>query len=576
MNKTKNWIIYIIVALIVLTGIAIVHKKASSLVDVDSGQRVIMGTFVRIIAVADSESTARKSIDAAFEKFKMVDDLMSTYKPQSEISAVNNNAFKAPVKISPPFMDVLLKSIEYSKLTAGAFDVTVGPMVKLWREAEKADKLPTALQINQTKAKVGYEKLIIDPNNMTVKFKAEAMQLDLGAIAKGYAIDQAIEAMQAAGAVGAMVDAGGDIMCWGKPQPGKDKWMVGLQDPTKVDQVGLATSVMLVLKLDNMAVATSGDYQRFEMIEGKKYSHIIDRNKGAASEGLSSVTVICEKAVDADALATSVSVLGVEKGLKLIESLDSTEAILIESAGSELIKSSGVDKIILESLTKDNQMHKTYQVQKASLKPEIKGLWDGSVWKNVTPIKINNHMGTAPQHKPDTQAKLLYDEENLYVIFKVEDNYILATAEKYQDSVCQDSCVEFFFTPSQDTKTGYFNIETNCGGTMLFRHQLTRGVDENPVTEEDFSEMQIYHSEDKIIIPQRNTPTNWTVEYKLPFDFLSKYSRIDKPKAGVKWRANFYKCADATSKPHWLTWSVVDRPKPDFHHPEFFGTLEFL
>ena len=163
MNKTKNWIIYIIVALIVLTGIAIVHKKASSLVDVDSGQRVIMGTFVRIIAVADSESTARKSIDAAFEKFKMVDDLMSTYKPQSEISAVNNNAFKAPVKISPPFMDVLLKSIEYSKLTAGAFDVTVGPMVKLWREAEKADKLPTALQINQTKAKVGYENLSSTP-----------------------------------------------------------------------------------------------------------------------------------------------------------------------------------------------------------------------------------------------------------------------------------------------------------------------------------------------------------------------------------------------------------------------------
>jgi len=576
MNKVKTSIAYILVAVIVLTAIAIVCKKSSALVDLDSGQRVIMGTFVRIIAVADSESTARKSIDAAFEKFKIVDDLMSTYKSQSQITAVNNNAFKAPVKISPPFMDVLLKSIEYSKLTDGAFDVTVGPVIKLWRDAEKAQKLPTPEQITQTKAKVGYEKLILDPNNMTTKFAAEGMQIDLGAIAKGYAIDQAIEAMQAAGAAGAMVDAGGDIRCWGKPQPGKDEWMVGLQDPTKADQTGLETSIMLILKLDNMAVATSGDYQRFEIIEGQKFSHIIDRNKAAGTDGLTSVTVICEKAVDADALATSVSVLGLDEGLKLIESLQNTEAILIESNSTQLIKSSGVDKFILESLTKDNQMHKTYEVQKTSLKPEIKGLWDGSVWENVTPIKINNYMGTAPQHKPDTQAKLLYDEDYLYVIFKVQDNYLLATAENFQDSVCQDSCVEFFFTPSQDITTGYFNIETNCGGTMLFRHQLTQGHAENEITPEDFSKIQIYHSEDKIINPQRNIPTTWIVEYKLPFNFLSKYTQMDKPESGVKWRANFYKCADATSKPHWLTWSVVDNPKPQFHLPEFFGTLLFL
>ncbi|HPS54877.1 MAG TPA: carbohydrate-binding family 9-like protein, partial [Sedimentisphaerales bacterium] len=162
-------------------------------------------------------------------------------------------------------------------------------------------------------------------------------------------------------------------------------------------------------------------------------------------------------------------------------------------------------------------MYKTYKIQKASVKPEIKGLWDGSAWKNVTALKINNYMGKEPEHKPDTRAKLLYDEKFLYVIFKVEDNYVLATAEKFQDSVCQDSCVEFFFTPCQDVKNGYFNIETNCGGTVLFRHQLARGVGRNPVTEEDFSRMEIFHSEDKIINPQRNAPTNWVVEYKLPF-----------------------------------------------------------
>jgi len=353
MNKSKTWIVYIIVALIVVSGIVLLHKKSGGVVDVDSGQRVVMGTFFRIIAVAENKAIARKSIEAGFEKIKMVDDLMSTYKPESEVSAVNDNAFKSPVKISGPFMEILLKSIEYSKLTDGAFDVTVGPIVKLWREAEKAGKLPTAEQIEQTKAKVGYEKLIIDVNNMTVKFAAEGMQIDLGGIAKGYAVDLAVEAMQAAGAVGAMVDAGGNIRCWGQCQPGKDKWVVGLQDPTMADQSGLMSSVLLVLKLDNMSVATSGDYQRFEIIEGKKFNHIIDRNKGAGIEGLCSVTIICDNATDADALSTSVTVLGVEKGLKFVESLDNTEAILIETGSTKLIKSSGVDKYILENYNQE-------------------------------------------------------------------------------------------------------------------------------------------------------------------------------------------------------------------------------
>lgn len=353
MSKTKKLIVYIIVGLIVIAGIAIVHKKRCRLVDADSGQRVLMGTFVRIIAVAENKTIARKSIEAGFEKIKMVDDLMSTYKEQSEISAVNNKAFENPVKISQPFMDVLLKSIEYSKLTDGAFDVTVGPIEKMWHDAEKAEKLPTAEQMDLAKAKVGYEKLTIDPDNMTVQFANEGMRIDLGAIAKGYAIDLAVQAMQEAGAAGAMVDAGGDIRCWGQYQPGKDKWMVGLQDPTKADQAGLMSAVMLVLKLDNMAVATSGDYQRFELVEGKKISHIINPESGAEAKGLTSVTVICDNAADADALATSVSVLGVEKGLKIIESRDNTEAILIESGSAELIKSSGINKFILEDYSQE-------------------------------------------------------------------------------------------------------------------------------------------------------------------------------------------------------------------------------
>jgi len=221
-------------------------------------------------------------------------------------------------------------------------------------------------------------------------------------------------------------------------------------------------------------------------------------------------------------------------------------------------------------------MYKTYKVRKAIVRPGVDGLWDGDIWKGVEEIRVDNYMGDEPEHKPDTRVKVLYDDESLYVIFKVEDNCLLARAENYQDGVCTDSCVEFFFTPSSDVEDGYFNLEVNCGGTALFRHQISREVGQKDVSAEDFEKVEMFHSADRIIDPERNGDASWVIEYKLPIEILSKYAKVDKPGAGVKWGANFYKCADNTSKPHWLTWSVVDKVEPDFHRPDFFGRLEFM
>jgi hypothetical protein len=183
-------------------------------------------------------------------------------------------------------------------------------------------------------------------------------------------------------------------------------------------------------------------------------------------------------------------------------------------------------------------------------------------------------MGEKPAHMPKTQVKLMYDSNALYIIFRVEDKYIRAIAQ-HQGNVCRDSCVEFFFTPSEDIETGYFNLEVNCGGTMLFHHQLVPRENPTVIAEEDCRRIEIFNSLPKTIETEIKVPTVWTICYRMPFDILEKYSKVAKPRKGVAWRANFYKCADATSQPHWLTWSKVNRPKPDFHVPECFGRIEF-
>ena len=225
---------------------------------------------------------------------------------------------------------------------------------------------------------------------------------------------------------------------------------------------------------------------------------------------------------------------------------------------------------------KGSEMYKTYQVQRADKTPKLNGDWAGEIWGSVKPLDIKNHMGDEPEHKPKTQAKLLYDDKFVYVIFRVEDRYVRAVAKKYQDMVCRDSCVEFFVTPGNDLSLGYFNLETNCGGTMLLYYQTARSTNQTILSEADCKQVEIYHSEPKTVEPEKTGPTTWVVEYRVPFDLLDKFTSVTKPAPGVKWRANFYKCADETSHPHWLTWSVVDLPKPDFHRPEFFGTLEFM
>lgn len=301
-------------------------------VQVDSGYHIIMGTFARIMVLAPSEIVAENCITAAFEKQQRVNELMSYHIADSELNRVNRDAFQGPVQVSAETFEVLEQAKRFSALSGGAFDVTIGPLDDLWQAAAESNILPTDAQIAAARSKVGYQKLILDPDARTVRFAVEGMKLDLGGIAKGYAIDLSAAALRQGGAVGGMVDIGGDVICFGRPPKGRETWVVGLQDPTVAPDDLSTDKLLMTLKVTDAAVTTSGDYRRFVQIQGEKQSHIMDTQTGRGAAKLVSVTIIAPDATSADALATAVSVLGVEKGLALIEQLPDTEAILIPHA----------------------------------------------------------------------------------------------------------------------------------------------------------------------------------------------------------------------------------------------------
>jgi hypothetical protein len=232
---------------------------------------------------------------------------------------------------------------------------------------------------------------------------------------------------------------------------------------------------------------------------------------------------------------------------------------------------------ILFQMCTGNQIEMTskYKVQKISVQPEINAVWDKMPWDGIEPLQIKNYMGDKPDHFPFTQAKVAYDNTAIYIIFRVKDRYVKAVAGKNQGPVYLDSCVEFFFTPGTDIKEGYFNLEMNCGGTMLFHHQMKPRTSQTMISEDHIEQVKVAHTLPEIVDPEIDKDTTWVVEYRIPFSVLSNYHSFPKPEAGSLWRANFYKCADQTSHPHWLTWAPIDFPTPNFHLPEYFGLLEF-
>ena len=290
-------------------------------------QQPHMGTLFTIKLYATDEVAARVAAEAAFAKIAALDKMMTDYDPESELMQLCRRPVGEPTRVSDELFEILQGSQRIAKLTDGAFDVTIGPVVRQWRRARRMEKLPSPEQLARARESVGWQKLKLDSRKITVTLTVPNMQLDLGGIAKGYAADAALAVLKEHGCNRALVAASGDIAV-GDPPPSQSAWRVEI-DMTS----GKEGEPARVLSLKNAAVSTSGDAEQFVEIEGKRYSHIVDPRTGVGLTESFQVSIVARRATETDAFATAASVLGQERGLRLIESQPGMAGLFVRKEG---------------------------------------------------------------------------------------------------------------------------------------------------------------------------------------------------------------------------------------------------
>lgn len=323
-RKTSRWG-FGAVAIVILASISLAKDPEAAAEDLHRYEfsGVAMAAPVKLIVYAKDQETAESTWGAVMARLEELNQLFSDYDPESELSRLCTLGGPGwPIRVSRELWEVLSRAKEFSRLSEGAFDVTVGPVVRLWRRARRQKALPSQARIAEALQFVGYEKVRLEEKNLTVELLREGMRLDLGGIAKGYAGDQVLSLLAERGISRALLDIGGDIRL-GDPPPGTEGWRVA------IEPFGDEDRPPQVLLLSRCAIATSGDTERFVILGGRRYSHIVDPRTGWALTGNMQVTIVAPEGITADALASAVRVMGPEKGLALVDKLPGTAGFVV-------------------------------------------------------------------------------------------------------------------------------------------------------------------------------------------------------------------------------------------------------
>jgi len=287
----------------------------------------LMGTRFDISVVANDSLKAENYINLAIREISRIEHLISSWDKNSQTSLINRNSGIKPVKVDAELFNLIKRSLSISKLTDGAFDISYASMDKIWKFDGSMKVMPSEEEIKASVEKVGYQNIILNEEDQTVFLKLKGMKIGFGAIGKGYAADKAKNLLISKGVKAGIMNASGDMNTWGK-QPNGDFWKVAITNPlNKKNAFGL-------LPIKNGAVVTSGNYEKYQVFNGKLYSHIIDPRTGYPTNGIISATVFAAKAELADALSTSIFVMGVETGINRINQIPKVECIVIDDNGN--------------------------------------------------------------------------------------------------------------------------------------------------------------------------------------------------------------------------------------------------
>lgn len=286
----------------------------------------LMGNAFEITVVDTDERQALEHIDAAIAEIQRIEQLLNTYKEDSQTNLVNRNAGVQPVKVDAEMFNLIERSIRISQITDGYFDISYGGIDKrLWNFDKEMKELPDPGSVKEHLKLVNYRNILLDPEKQTVFLKEKGMRIGFGGIGKGYAAEMGKRLLQQRGVQSGVVNASGDLTVWGSQADGKP-WTIGIANP---DNARLPFSY---LNITDTAVATSGNYEKYVMIGGKRYSHTINPKTGIPVSGVKSVTIICPNAEIADAMATPVSIMGIDAALNLINQIQQVECIIIDDA----------------------------------------------------------------------------------------------------------------------------------------------------------------------------------------------------------------------------------------------------
>jgi thiamine biosynthesis lipoprotein len=338
MSAKKRTFHTLIICLITAATIVLIRQTSNERIFKES--RTSLYTIVTITVVAKSQEKAGTAIDAAYRELERLGRLLNFYADDSELTTINKNAGIKPVQVSAETLEIVKAAVYAGEQTAGGFDITLGPIIKLWDFNNKI--MPTKEQVEEHLAFVGFGNIVVDEGASTVFLKKKGLQIDLGGIIKGYAADKAVALLKEHGIENGIVAVAGDIKTFGSQLDGKP-WHLGIQNPRQKgnDDVLLAT-----VDLTDKAISTSGDYQRFFIMEGVRYHHLINPKTGFPANHCRSVTVITESAALTDAFSTGIFIMGPEKGLEVLEKLG-MDGIIVDRNGMALTTSGIKEKIHL-------------------------------------------------------------------------------------------------------------------------------------------------------------------------------------------------------------------------------------
>jgi len=294
----------------------------------------LMGSSFELTVVAQNEDIGYINLEEAIAEVRRIENLISSWDPESETSEINRNAGVKPVKVSLELFKLIERSIQISEITNGAFDITIAAMERVWKFDGSMSVFPTPEQISSAVSKVGYKKISLNSTENTVFLKEEGMKIGFGAIGKGYAADKVKELLVSKQVPAGMINASGDITTWGTKATG-EKWLIGVDHPRSNGKI------FTWLPLIESSVSITGNLVRYVTFNGKKYTHYIDPKSGYPTTGISKVTVLAKRAELCDALATAIYILGKEKGISIINQLGDTEVIIVDRF-NQIFKSNGV------------------------------------------------------------------------------------------------------------------------------------------------------------------------------------------------------------------------------------------